>query len=295
MNILMECPVCGSNELVKTGEESVEGAIFGIHKCKCCDTVSRAHDKYLKEQKAKDNAMLKALEAMAKAKIAAEESRNGGTPKDVNKLTKGCAVELRVDFGYAIVNSEPVRLKAVGTGTMITEDYLITNAHVVVYTDMNTGEKIVSKGIIAIPDDAVDEDEVRVSELICCDEMLDLALLKLDRRCSKFVPVKFRESIIERGESVVTIGNAKGHGLSLFDGIVSDPYREVRGFDHIMISTHINNGNSGGPVFDSKGRLIGVAVSAYNDTPNMSYVIPIRIVKHFLGKARAKGFIDFEL
>ena len=287
MNILMECPVCGSNELVKTGEEMVDGAIFGIHKCRCCDRVSRAYDKYQKEQKAKDKAMLKALEAMAKAKIAAEESRACGTPKDVDELTKGCAVELWVAIG------NPLK-KVVGTGTMITEDYLLTNAHVVIDIDTTTGQKVIPRGILAIPDGCTDDSEKRNTELICCDEMLDLALLRLDRRGSRFVPAKLRETPVERGERVVTVGNAKGHGLSIFEGIVSDPYRDVRGFDHIMISAHINNGNSGGPVFDNHGKLIGIAVSAYNDTPNMSYVIPARIVKHFLGKARAKGIIDFE-
>ena len=88
------------------------------------------------------------------------------------------------------------------------------------------------------------------------------------------------------------MGNARGQGICILEGIVSDNHRVVDGFDHIMISAAITNGNSGGPVYDGRGELIGVVVSGYNDTPSMNYVIPVHTIKRFLKDAKSNGIID---
>lgn len=309
---LKVCSVCGAAELVELGGELKNGEMFGVYQCPCCDSVLYAHEKYLREQKASSKALLKAISNMAKAESEAtkkEEAEKNttapvsstttnnvatspvhGTAQEVYKLTRGGAIKMNVDFGNRKITPEGIGISTyAGTGTMISNEYFITNAHVVIEQDKAEGTQKMPIDIIC----ASDNDEYRFGAvLLYYDTRLDLALLKVDSESDKLVPVKFRETEVEVGEPVLAIGNAKGQGVCPLDGIVRDNHRPIGGLDYIMISAAITNGNSGGPVYDGRGELIGVVVSGYNDTPSMNYVIPVHTIKRFLKDAKLKGVID---
>ncbi|MCA9017454.1 MAG: trypsin-like peptidase domain-containing protein, partial [Planctomycetaceae bacterium] len=102
------------------------------------------------------------------------------------------------------------------------------------------------------------------AELVHIDEDLDLALLKMKGNLSlKPVALDERESV-ESGEQVTVIGNPSvGETIlsqTLTTGVVSNPKRMLREQTLIQISAAVNPGNSGGPVFDEFGNVIGLVV-----------------------------------
>jgi S1-C subfamily serine protease len=102
----------------------------------------------------------------------------------------------------------------------------------------------------------------------------NLALLKLDRK------IRGRSAILNNDiQGVATrayvIGAPKGYGFSITDGLISQ-LRRVDGFPQYQVSCPISPGNSGGPLLDERGRVIGIVSWTKTDAQNMSFVIPTR-------------------
>lgn len=141
----------------------------------------------------------------------------------------------------------PRRSQALGSGFIISEDgYIVTNNHVIegadaIQIETFTGEKLDAK-------------------VVGTDPNTDIALLKVDD--AKPLPfVKFGDSSgIRVGEPVMAVGNPLGQGFSVSSGIVSARGRALQGTydDYIQTDAAINRGNSGGPLFDMDGEVIGV-------------------------------------
>ncbi len=141
----------------------------------------------------------------------------------------------------------PRQSSALGSGFVISADgYIVTNNHVI---------------------DKADEIEIEffsgetlVAELIGTDPKTDIALLKVDApEDLPFVPFGDSDDI-RVGEWVLAVGNPLGQGFSVSAGIVSQRGRELQGAydDFIQTDAAINKGNSGGPLFNVQGEVIGV-------------------------------------
>ncbi len=145
--------------------------------------------------------------------------------------------------------SEPKRFKArgFGAGFIISEDgYIVTNAHVV-------------QNSINIFVELLDGREFE-AELVGLDPKTDIAVIRIDAGVP-LPTVAFGDSDQVRvGESVLAIGNPLGLGFSVSEGIVSGRGRTLRGTydDYIQTDAAINSGNSGGPLFNMDGDVIGV-------------------------------------
>ena len=151
-------------------------------------------------------------------------------------------------------NQEPNRDRRVrptmslGSGFIISEDgYIVTNNHVVGEADEIT---------VSLTDG-----EEYDAELIGRDAMLDVALLKID--AGRPLPaLEFGDSDAVRvGEWVMAIGNPFGLGGSVTAGIVSALHRDINAgnYDYfIQTDASINRGNSGGPMFNLDGEVIGI-------------------------------------
>jgi serine protease Do len=143
----------------------------------------------------------------------------------------------------------PVRpTMSLGSGFIISEDgYIVTNNHVV-----GEAEKITV---------SLTDGEEFVAELIGRDAMLDVALLKIDAG-KKLPALEFGDSDAVRvGEWVMAIGNPFGLGGSVTAGIVSALHRDINAgnYDYfIQTDASINRGNSGGPMFNLDGEVIGI-------------------------------------
>ncbi|MDD6846029.1 MAG: trypsin-like peptidase domain-containing protein, partial [bacterium] len=112
---------------------------------------------------------------------------------------------------------------------------------------------------------------------------VDLALIKLER-----VPYEARAlrigdfENVKIGQRVYVIGNSLGQGTCITSGIVSDKEREMEGKNLLMTDCAINGGNSGGPIFNADGEVIGAIVSSIPTAKGMNFAIPSKTVLAFI-------------
>ena len=150
-------------------------------------------------------------------------------------------------FGNPNAPRGPQRSNALGSGFVISEDgYIVTNNHVIEGADEISIEFFSGKTLDA--------------KLIGTDPKTDIALLKVESDAP--LPfVNFGDSNVMRvGDWVMAMGNPLGQGFSVSAGIVSARNRELSGTydDFIQTDAAINRGNSGGPLFNMDGQVIGV-------------------------------------
>ena len=141
----------------------------------------------------------------------------------------------------------PRRTSALGSGFVISEDgYIVTNNHVIETADEIIIEFFSGKELPA--------------SVIGTDPKTDIALLKVE--ADEPLPfVSFGDSDTARvGDWVIAMGNPLGQGFSVSAGIVSARNRELSGTydDYIQTDAAINRGNSGGPLFNLDGQVVGV-------------------------------------
>lgn len=179
----------------------------------------------------------------------------------------------------------------VGTGFLLNKDgYALTNAHVVVDKETCHSTDTIRVKIAG--------EYVKANVVSLGDEKagngngVDLALIKLDRVPHTAKPVKLGDfDTLKVGERIYPIGNAKGQGISITSGIVNDLNHTIStGKRMLMTDAAINAGNSGGPVFNTKGEVIGVTVSSLEGgdrrISGMHYIIPLPQAKCFLNSTK---------
>lgn len=98
--------------------------------------------------------------------------------------------------------------------------------------------------------------------------------------------VTFSEEPVRNGQKLYVIGNALGMGTCITSGIISDKRRMVNGKPRLMTDCAANHGNSGGPVFDEDGRVIGAIVAGIDSAKGMNFAIPADVIEDFLEKCR---------
>nr|WP_245990378.1 Do family serine endopeptidase [Tabrizicola piscis] len=149
----------------------------------------------------------------------------------------------------------PQRSEALGSGFVISEDgFIVTNNHVIEGADEITIEFFSGKKLPA--------------KLIGTDPKTDIAVLKVE--AGEPLPfVTFGNSDLMRvGDWVMAMGNPLGQGFSVSAGIVSARGRELSGSydDYLQTDAAINRGNSGGPLFNMDGQVIGVNTAILSPT-----------------------------
>jgi serine protease Do len=141
----------------------------------------------------------------------------------------------------------PRSASALGAGFVISEDgYVVTNNHVIEGADEIEVEFI--------------NGDIFPAKIVGTDANIDIALLKIEAD-KPFEYVAFGNSDVARvGDWVMAMGNPLGQGFSVSAGIISARNRELSGpyDDYIQTDAAINRGNSGGPLFNMDGKVIGV-------------------------------------
>lgn len=176
-----------------------------------------------------------------------------------------------------------------GTGFIISGDgYIVTNHHVIedavaVYVNLSNGKQY-------------------KCQVVGSDAANDIALLKVDLTGLKPVTIG-SSSEAKVGEPVVAIGNALGElSFSLTGGYISGTNREIttEGTVINMMQTDlaINSGNSGGPLFNARGQVIGITTAKYSGTSSsgasiegIGFAIPIDDVIGLIEDLRVHGFV----
>ena len=154
-----------------------------------------------------------------------------------------------------------------GTGSIIRADgYVLTNAHVVI--DEQSGKPYTRLSVYLKPvrvtgDSKSDLSRMARATLVAYSQPLDLALLKLDGISGALPVVRLDEADQARiGDRVVAIGHPEQGGLwTLTTGVISaevDNFNGVNGKHVYQTETGLNRGNSGGPLLDGEGRMVGV-------------------------------------
>jgi serine protease Do len=147
---------------------------------------------------------------------------------------------------------------SLGSGFIIDAEkgYVITNNHVIAEADE-----------IKV---TLHDDTILAAELVGSDDKTDIAVLKVDLSDQKIAETSFGNSDTMRvGDWVIAIGNPFGLGGTVTAGIISARQRDIHSGpydDYIQTDASINRGNSGGPMFNKNGEVIGINTAIYSPT-----------------------------
>lgn len=186
-------------------------------------------------------------------------------------------------FGGGNGQAQTREAQSLGSGFIVSaRGYVVTNNHVIAPDNRATLESIT----VTMPDGAEYE-----AELVGSDAASDLAVLKI-KSDRTFPFVRFGDSSKARpGDWVVAIGNPFGLGGTVTSGIVSAVYRNTGSggaYDrYIQTDASINRGNSGGPLFDMQGNVIGINNAIFSPSGGsvgIGFAIPAEIAAPIVGQ-----------
>lgn len=225
---------------------------------------------------------------------------NNGTDGNSANFTDGSIADIADKVSKSVVSivtstkttnffGQSTDSAAAGTGIIVTNDgYVLTNKHVI-----NGAHKVT-----VILDDGTTYEDV---EVVSTDPLNDIAFLKI-KDVSDLSPVTLGDSkTINVGQQVIAIGNALGeYQNTVTSGIISGTGRSVTASDGsgyntetlsdmIQTDAAINSGNSGGPLVNAAGEVIGVNTATSTSAENMGFAIPISSVKGMLKQLTETG------
>ena len=156
---------------------------------------------------------------------------------------------------------------SLGSGFAIGENCIVTNAHV-----LGSPEHIVLTTYSGEQYNAV---------LVGMDETLDVAVVSvLD---AKFDYLKIQDyKAMDTGDDVYAVGAPKSMAYTLTKGVISSKEREISGQTYIQTDAAVNEGNSGGPLMNDKGDVIGINTLKMSDSEGIGLAIPMNVVCNFV-------------
>ena len=180
-------------------------------------------------------------------------------------------------------NDQQRRLSALGSGFIIDESgVVITNNHVI-----QGAEEVFVR---------VNGEKDYKAKILGADPGMDLAVLQIESD-EKFKPVNFGDSDKARiGDWVIAIGNPFGLGGTVTAGIISARNRSIglsRYEDFIQTDASINQGNSGGPLFNMNGDVIGInaAILGQSGSIGIGFAIPVDAVRRVVSHGSCLAFV----
>jgi serine protease Do len=188
-------------------------------------------------------------------------------------------------FGQPRQREQEQRLTAQGTGFLLSEDgYIATNYHIV--------ENAVKVQVTA------QQGENYTAKVMGTDAKSDLALLKIETKNMPFVEIG-DSSVLKVGEWVLAIGNPFGLEHTVTAGIVSAKGRQLgvggnvpEYQDFIQTDAAINRGNSGGPLVNMKGEVVGITsniLAPAGGNIGLGFAIPANLAKKVITQLKEKG------
>ena len=184
-------------------------------------------------------------------------------------------------FGVPMPKQAPLR--GIGSGFIVSSDgYILTNAHVV-------------DGVKQVHVKLTDRREFN-AKVVGTDEKSDIALVKIDAKDLPVVHIGSAKNI-KVGQWVVAMGSPFGFENSVTAGIVSAKSRSLPGDGYvpfIQTDVAVNPGNSGGPLFDLNGNVIGINSQIYSETGGymgLSFAIPIDVAMHVKDELQSPGAV----
>lgn len=156
---------------------------------------------------------------------------------------------------------------SLGSGFAIGKDCILTNAHVI-----DNPDKVIVKTYSG---------EEYTAFVVGIDNEQDIAVLGVDGIEFPYLTVADSSSI-KTGDDIYAIGAPKSMAYTLTKGVISAQNREIRGNRYIQIDAAINEGNSGGPLLNDSGQVLGINTLKMSDSEGIGLAIPMETVKSFL-------------
>lgn len=225
---------------------------------------------------------------------------NSGTDGNSANFTEGSIADIANKVSESVVSiitstkttnlfGQSYDSAAAGTGVIVTSDgYILTNKHVI-----NGANEVT-----VVLDDGTTYEKV---EVVATDPLNDIAFLKIDGVSDLAAATLGDSKTITVGQQVIAIGNALGeYQNTVTAGIISGTGRSVtasdgNGYnvetltDMIQTDAAINSGNSGGPLVNATGEVIGINTATSASAENMGFAIPISSVKGMLSQLIETG------
>ncbi len=227
---------------------------------------------------------------VAKALTIAEIFKRSA-PGVVQITATSAATSQASPFGNPFGSPDSQQQRALGSGFVIDKaGYIVTNYHVV------EGAKSIQ--VTFSNNSSID------ASLVGSDPSTDIAVLKVNTSSSALTPLTLGDSdLVHVGDSVVAIGNPFGLSRSVTAGIVSAIQRQITApnryaIDHVIqTDAAINHGNSGGPLINARGEVIGVNAQietggVAQGNVGVGFAVPSDTVKSVAGQLIKNGKID---
>ncbi len=191
--------------------------------------------------------------------LAAQEKKDG---KSAEQLAK----DAKESVAVILYSGRDGKQQGLGTGFVISEDGLIaTNLQVI-------GEARPISVLLA------DGSKHEATVVQASDRKFDLAIVRIDAK-KKLKPLPLGDSNkIKQGEPIVALGHPRGLEYSVVAGVLSGK-RDMDGVSMLQLAIPIEQGNSGGPVLDPAGRVIGIVTMKSLVTANLGFAVPVNALK----------------
>ena len=175
-----------------------------------------------------------------------------------------------------------------GTGYAIGNGFIVTNNHVV-----DRAKSISIKGVKG------DINNKYTAEVMATDKVNDLAIIRInDPNFNGFgtIPYAVQQRMADVGEDVFVLGypltQALGNEIKLTNGIISSRTGYQGNISTYQMSAPVQPGNSGGPMFDMKGRLVGVVCARHTGAENASYAIKTSYLKNLIESVSSAAILS---
>ncbi len=190
------------------------------------------------------------------------------TAKSSQKSVEAIAQEVKPSV-IKVLQEGREGLDGLGTGFVVSSDGLIaTNLHVI-------GE---ARRLEIETHDGIKHE---VTEITATDSHWDLALLRVAAKGLTALPLADSDQI-RQGQPVVAMGNPEGLAFSVVDGVVSEYPDVVNEIPMIRLALPVERGNSGGPLLDRQGRVIGLITMKSAVTDNLGFAMPVNELKRLM-------------
>ncbi len=228
--------------------------------------------------------------------VARPLAGNGFSPSTIYARRSPGVVTITSDFGGNPETAE----QAQGSGFVVSpRGYILTSSHVIT----NVGDGTPPKAADSVFVEFQDHDRA-VAKIVGWDVFDDVGLIKVNPAAHALEPVPLGNSAaVVVGEPVAAIGSPFGNEGSLAVGVVSAIHRSVESLtstfdlvDAIQTDAPINHGNSGGPLFDARGRVIGINAqirSTSGASEGVGFAVPINSAKRSMAQLIANGSVSY--
>lgn len=199
--------------------------------------------------------------------IAGEKPPKEEAPKEKGLSVEDLAEKAKQSIVVLLYTNREGKQVGLGSGFVVEDGIIATNFHVI-----GEGRPIT----VQLPDGS----KVDATSVHATDRKNDLALIRIPKKGLPTLPLG-NSDLLRDGQPIVALGHPRGLEHSVVAGVLSGR-RDVEGMKMLQVAIPIEQGNSGGPVLDAKGNVVGVVTMKSLVTANLGFAVPSNAIKPLL-------------